>query len=140
MQKPKRDGNGSVESPADTVETPEAEAMESDIEDGNDVVATVATVGVVGVGVAMFEAALLPGLALGVAAMLAPKVMPQVGEALSPMFKSTVRGVYKLGRKTKELVHETNEHVQDIVAEVDAEAKSAAGGAKDTTAHDHSHA
>ena len=84
---------------------------------------TVATVGVVGVGVAVFEAALLPGLVLGVAAMAAPKLLPRVGTALNPIFKSAVRGVYKIGQKTKEMVHETHEHVQDIVAEVDAEAK-----------------
>jgi len=49
------------------------------------------------------------------------------------VFKSTVRGAYKFGQKTKEFVAEANEHVQDIVAEVDAEAKGkAAEPAKDT--------
>jgi hypothetical protein len=87
------------------------------------ILATVATVGVVGVGVAVFEAALLPGVVLGVAAMAAPKLLPRVGSALNPVFRSTVRGIYKIGQKTKEMVHETHEQVQDIVAEVDAEAK-----------------
>lgn len=96
-----------------------------------DLVATVATVGVVGIGVAVFEAALLPGVALGVAAMAAPKFAPKIGSALGPLFKSTVRGIYKLGQKTKEIVAETNEHVQDIVAEVDAETKAASS--KDTS-------
>ncbi len=96
-----------------------------------DLVATVAMVGVVGVGVAVFEAALLPGLALGVAAMAAPKFVPKIGSALGPLFKSAVRGVYKLGQKTKELVAETNEHVQDIVAEVDAETKGKVASSKD---------
>ncbi|MGA8171432.1 MAG: DUF5132 domain-containing protein [Methylocystis sp.] len=100
-------------------------------EEESNIVATVATVGVVGIGVAVFEAALLPGLALGVVAMAVPKFAPKLGAALSPMFKSTVRGVYKLGQKTKELVAETNEHVQDIVAEVDAEAKGKPAPAKD---------
>ena len=100
-----------------------------------DLVATVATVGVVGVGVAVLEAALLPGVALGVVAMLAPKFAPKIGEALAPLFKSTVRGAYKIGQKTKEFVAEANEHVQDIVAEVDAETKSkAASAAKDVGA------
>lgn len=89
----------------------------------NDMIATVATVGVVAIGAAVLEAALLPGIALGVAAVAAPKFLPKFGSALSPMFKSTVRGVYKFGQKTKEFVAEANEHVQDIVAEVDAEAK-----------------
>ena len=87
------------------------------------ILATVATVGVVGVGVAVFEAALLPGVVLGVAAMAAPKLLPRVGSALNPVFKSTVRGIYKIGQKTKEMLHETQEQVQDIVAEADAEAK-----------------
>ncbi len=90
----------------------------------NDMVATVATVGVVAIGAAVLEAALLPGMVLGVATMAAPKLMPKLGAAIGPMFKSAIRGVYKFGQKTKELIHETNEHVQDIVAEVDAEAKT----------------
>ena len=94
------------------------------------VLATVAAVGVVGVGVAVFEAALLPGVVLGVAAMAAPKLLPRVGSALSPVFKSTVRGIYKVGQKTREMVAETHEHVQDIVAEVDAEAKRGSNSAE----------
>jgi hypothetical protein len=82
--------------------------------------ATVATVAVVGVGALVFEAALLPGLALGVAAMLVPK-MPQLGNAFGPLVKSTVRGAYRVGRKTREMVAEAEEHVHDIVAEVNAE-------------------
>ena len=94
-----------------------------------DMVATVATVGVVAIGAALIEAELLAGLALGVAAVAAPKLVPRLGSALAPMFKSAVRGVYKLGQKTKDLVAEANEHVQDIVAEVDAEAKGTAPSA-----------
>lgn len=83
---------------------------------------------VVGVGVAVFEAALLPGVVLGVAAILLPKVLPSIGNALSPLVTSTVRGAYRLGQKTKEIVAEAEEHVSDIVAEVNAgdEAKAAA--------------
>lgn len=101
-------------------------------EEETNIVATVATVGVVGVGVALFEAALLPGLVLGIAAVAAPKFAPKLGSALGPIFKSTVRGVYRFGQKTKEFVAETNEHVQDIVAEVDAETKGKPAPAKDT--------
>jgi len=100
-------------------------------------VATVATIGVVGVGVAIFEAALLPGVILGAAAVLAPKFVPQLGSALKPLLKSTVRGAYKITQKTREFVAETQEHVQDIVAEVDKKgaplteaAPAAAPGAK----------
>ena len=40
---------------------------------------TVATVAVVGIGAAVFEAALLPGLVLGVAATCVPRYFPQIG-------------------------------------------------------------
>jgi Protein of unknown function (DUF5132) len=89
--------------------------------DQTDVVATVATVAVVGLGVAVFEAALLPGVILGVAAMWAPQYFPKMGSALQPLFRSTVRGAYKIGQKTKEFVAEAQEQVHDIVAEVHAE-------------------
>ncbi len=62
---------------------------------------TVATVVVVAAGAALFEAALLPGLALGVAAMAAPKYLPKLAGALNPLFKSTVRGTYKFAQKSR---------------------------------------
>src|SRR5580704_19366075 len=82
---------------------------------------TVATVVVVAAGAALFEAALLPGLVLGVAAMAAPKYLPKMAGALGPVFKSTVRGTFKLAQKSKEAFAEAHEHVNDIVAEVRAE-------------------
>jgi len=92
----------------------------------------VAAVAVVAVGAALFEVALLPGIALGVAAVAAPKYLPKLGGALNPLFKSTVRGTYKLAQKSKEMFHEAREHVHDAVAEVKAEAETAA---KDTERH-----
>ena len=82
---------------------------------------TVATVVVVAAAAALFEAALLPGLVLGVAAMAAPKYLPKLAGALGPVFKSTVRGTFKLAQKSKEAFAEAQEHVSDIVAEVKAE-------------------
>ncbi len=119
MKKPKLEGNGGLEaSTADAVEAAETETPESfENSDRSELVATAATVAVVGVGAAIFEAALLPG----VAAMWAPKYFPRMGEALNPLFRSTVRGAYKLGNKTRELVAEAQEQVHDIVAEVHAE-------------------
>jgi hypothetical protein len=104
--------------------------LEEKADDHTVLVATAATVGVVGIGVAVFEAALLPGVVLGVAAMLVPKYVPQMGAALNPLFRSTVRGVYKVGQKTREMVAEAQEHVHDIVAEVDAEEEIQNGGLK----------
>ena len=82
---------------------------------------TIAIVAVVAVGAALVETALLPGLALGVAAVAAPKYLPKLGAALNPLFKSTVRGTYKLAQKSKEMFAEAHEQVNDIVAEVKAE-------------------
>jgi len=62
---------------------------------------TLATVVVVAAGAALFEAALLPGLVLGVAAMAAPKYLPKLASSLAPVFKSTVRGTFKLAQKSK---------------------------------------
>ncbi len=94
-------------------------------DDQRNLLATAATVAVVGVGVALFEAALLPGVVLGVAAMLVPKVLPNVGTAIAPLVRTTVRGAYVFGQKTKEMVAEAQEHVNDIVAEVHAESEVA---------------
>ena len=90
---------------------------------------TVATVVVVAAGAALFEAALLPGLVLGVAAMAAPKYLPRLAGAVNPLFKSAVRGTYKFAQKSKEMFAEAHEQVHDIVAEVKAENESAASSA-----------
>jgi Protein of unknown function (DUF5132) len=86
---------------------------------------TVATVVVVAAGAALFEAALLPGLVLGIAAMAAPKYLPKLANSLNPLFKSTVRGTYKFAQKSKEMFAEAREQVHDVVAEVKAENETA---------------
>jgi hypothetical protein len=86
---------------------------------------TVATVVVVAAGAALLEAALLPGLVLGVAAVAAPKYLPKLGAALNPLFKSAVRGTYKLQQKSREMFAEAHEQIHDTLAEVKAEADSA---------------
>ena len=110
------------------------EAVQTNSEDPGDLLPTVATVAVVGVGAAVFEAALLPGLVLGVAAMCVPRYFPQIGSALHPLFKSTVRGAFQIGQKTREVVAEAHEQVQDIVAEVDAENHLGATASKEKPA------
>ncbi len=94
---------------------------------------TVATVAVVAAGAALFEAALLPGLALGVAAVAAPKYLPRLASAINPLFKSTVRGTYKLAQRSREMFAEAHEQVNDIVAEVKAE--NDAHAAKEAEVH-----
>jgi hypothetical protein len=89
-----------------------------------------ATVGVVLVGAALLDAALIPGIVLGAAAIVAPRFFPKLGERLQPLFHSTVRGAYKLGRKARSAVGEVQEHMSDIAAEVHAE--EAGHGAEDS--------
>jgi Protein of unknown function (DUF5132) len=122
MAKAKHEGNGSIlEATAEPLEAAETEAVEPAVEDRGDMVATVATVAVVGVAAAAFEVALLPGIVLGVAAVAVPRYLPQLGAAINPLFRSTVRSAYKIGQKTKEMMAEAHEQVHDIVAEVHAE-------------------
>jgi Protein of unknown function (DUF5132) len=107
------------------------EVADQNAEDGNGLSKTVAVVAVVAVGAAVFEAALLPGLALGVAAVAAPKYLPRLAGALNPLFKSTVRGTYKFAQKSREMFAEAHEQVNDIVAEVKAEGQAPDGKAAD---------
>ena len=88
---------------------------------------TAATVVTVAAGAALFEAALLPGLALGVAAIAAPKYVSRLARAITPMFKSTVRATYKLAKKPGEAFAEAQHQINDIIAEVRAEDASHAG-------------
>ncbi|WP_205989717.1 DUF5132 domain-containing protein [Paraburkholderia sp. Ac-20336] len=98
------------------------------VRNGEDFTSKAATVGVVVVGAALFEAALIPGILIGAAAVLAPKYLPKLGERVQPLFNSTVRGAYKFGRKARSAVGEVREHVSDIAAEVHAEEAAAADG------------
>ena len=128
MPKAKAEGNGLEATPA-PVEGAESEGLDHPQEpetteanlDRSDLVATVTTVAVVGVGAAVFEAALLPGIVLGVAAMWLPQYFPKMGEALNPLVRSTVRSAYKLSHKTREMMAEAQEQFHDIAAEVHAE-------------------
>jgi len=126
MPKAKVEGNGGLETAtAAPVEGTEAEAQTQEANGADharsDLVATAATVAVVGVGAAVFEAALLPGIVLGVAAMWLPQYFPKMGEALNPLVRSTVRGAYKISHKTREMMAEAQEQFHDIAAEVHAE-------------------
>src|SRR5580658_9080160 len=113
--------NGNSEATDATDAESPAPAPEAETKERNTAVATAATVGVVAVGAVVFEAALIPGLILGVAAVLAPQYLPKIGSALTPAFRSTVRGAYRLGQKSREAFAEAQEHFHDIAAEVNAE-------------------
>lgn len=94
----------------------QAEAQPSD-----DFVSKAATIAVVAAGVALFEVALIPGMVIGVAATLAPNVLPKLGSRMKPLLHTTVRGAYKVSRKARSAVSEVQEQFQDIAAEVKAE-------------------
>jgi hypothetical protein len=59
-----------------------------------DFVTTAATIGVIAAGVALFEVALIPGMVIGGAAVLAPKYLPKylpkLRRGLQPLFDSVV--------------------------------------------------
>jgi uncharacterized membrane protein len=56
-----------------------------------DFVTMAATIGVIAAGVALLEVALIPGMVIGGAAVLAPKYLPKLGRRLQPLFNSTAR-------------------------------------------------
>lgn len=84
-----------------------------------------ATVAIVGVAVALIEVELIPGMLIGVAAMLAPKLLPRLGNVFRPMVKGAVRAGYALAERTKVTMAEASEQFQDITAEVRAEQPAA---------------
>jgi hypothetical protein len=117
-------GSNSDQAPNETgAPPPGPAAMDAELA-GNkcdDATTTAAVVAVVAVGAAIFEAALIPGMILGVGAMLVPKVLPRLGDGLEPAFRATVRGAYKIGKKARHAVAEAQEQVHDVVAETEAE-------------------
>ena len=95
----------------------------------NDTISTVAAVGIVGIAAALFEASLIPGIILGVAAVAAPKYAGRVTEGLRPMFSSAVKGCSKLAMKGRSAFAEAQEHVQDLMAEARSETADSASKA-----------
>ena len=83
----------------------------------SDIVGKAATIAVVGVGVALISAELLPGMLIGVAAAF----LPGIGPRLRPFLKSTVRASYSAVRKTREMMAEASEQIQDAIAEAKTE-------------------
>jgi hypothetical protein len=100
-------------------ENPELEKFAEETRN-DDIVAKAATIVVVGAGVALISAELLPGMLIGVAAAF----LPSFGKKLRPLFKSTVRASYSAIQKTREMVAEAKEQVEDVVAEARADHES----------------
>src|SRR5256886_6255 len=83
-----------------------------------------------GVAVAAIEAELLPGLLIGVGAMLAPKLVPGLGNVMRPLGKILVRVGYEVAAKAQEIVAEASEQVQDMVAKIKTEKAAGQTGAE----------
>ena len=92
MKKAKLDGNGSLDDSTEpAVEGAEVETLNQETgeeSDRSELMATVATVAVVGVGAAVFEAALLPGIVIGAAAMWLPSHYSKMGETVGPLART----------------------------------------------------
>jgi Protein of unknown function (DUF5132) len=80
---------------------------------------------IAGIAVAVLAPQLLAGMAIGVGAMLAPKLLPTLGSALRPVIKTAVRAGYSVALKTREMAAEASEQMQDLVAEAAAEQENA---------------
>jgi len=86
------------------LELSDSDTVDDTLDDRDAQVATAAAVAVVGIGTAVAEAALLPAVVLGAAAVWLPKYFPKAGRTLRPLLKATVRGAYKISEKTRAVI------------------------------------
>jgi hypothetical protein len=124
MNKYKVDANAGIDYPEGDYlaqAAPAEPAPERDSSARHDATASAVAIGVVVVGAALFEVALVPGIVLGVAAALAPKYLPKLGERLQPLFNASIRGAYKVRREARAAAGAAPEHMYAIAAEVRAE-------------------
>ena len=88
-------------------------AVSEAVEVDGGVVATVVT----GAVIAALQPELLPGMAIGAAAALGPRLFPAITNMLRPVVRTAVRTGYAAAVKTREVVAEAGEQVQDMLAE-----------------------
>lgn len=110
------------QTPVNTGSQPLAIGSESTAAGRSGLTTGLATAAVVGVGAALIEVEWIPGLLLGVAAMVAPGLVPKIGRGVRPFVHSAIKNGYAAGRKTREWMAEAGEQVSDMVAEVRASA------------------
>lgn len=78
----------------------------------------------IGIG-ALIEPELLAGMAVGAGIVLASRYFPNlVGNVIRPIAKSAVRAGHAAAVRTKEIVAEMSEEIDDIMAEARAEQDS----------------
>ncbi len=88
----------------------------------------VVTSAVTALVVAVVQPELLPGVAIGIAAAMGPRLLTMLAPAVRPMMKTAVRAGYFTTKKARELAAEANEQIQDLVAEAKAEDQGGAAG------------
>lgn len=79
------------------------------------------TAAITGVAVALINPSLLPGMAIGVAATMGPRLLPVISNILRPIVSTAVRAGYAATVMTREAVAEASEQFQDMVAEARAD-------------------
>jgi len=76
----------------------------------------------------------LPGLAIGAGVvLLAPVVIPAIGNALKPLLKATIKGGLLVYEGAKVSLAETREAIEDLTAEAKAEVSKKNGSTKKTS-------
>jgi len=79
------------------------------------------TIGPVGAGNIIFEAALVPGILLSIAAIAVSGRATEFKSTLFPIVRSTIRSVQTVSQEVREIIAETQEKMDDILAEIEAE-------------------
>lgn len=79
------------------------------------------TIGPIGAGNIIFEATLVPGILLGITAIAISRHATEVKSTLFPIVKSTIRSVQTAGQNARGFIAETQEKMDDILAEIDAD-------------------
>ena len=105
-----------------TASTPSKPRLGHFVKLGKDLVsgdaAAIATATAIVVGAALIEVELIPGLVIGAGAMLLSKVFPEIGSYARPAMKGAIRSGFFIVQKAREVIAETTEQMQDLVAEV----------------------
>jgi Protein of unknown function (DUF5132) len=80
--------------------------------------ASIATTAAIVVGAALIEVELIPGLIIGAGAILLGKFFPEMGTYVRPAIKGAIRAGFFVSQKAREVLAETTEQMQDLMAEV----------------------
>src|SRR5262245_28767660 len=98
------------------IRTDDQNRSEYVLEDGS-----LTSAAITGVAVALLNAELLPGMAIGVAAVMGPRLLPFVGSVLRPVLRTVVKAGYATFETAREVAAEANEQFQDMMAEARAD-------------------